>query len=93
MTPAEQRAALMLEDRLFAADLADARRLCTAVDQLTAEADKLLAELAALRQAASAIVDRDFTFFSGEMIGASRKITRAEVLALRAALAARKEPS
>lgn len=57
--------------------------------RLRAEVDQLRAELTALREAASAIVDRDFTFFSGEMIGASRKITRAEVLALRAASASK----
>lgn len=58
---------------------------------VAAELRRLQDELAVLRQAANAIVDRDFTFFSGEMIGASRKITRAEVLTLRAALTARKD--
>jgi hypothetical protein len=41
-----------------------------------------------LVEALRALVDRDFTFFCGEMLGATRKITRDEVLAARAAIAA-----
>lgn len=41
-----------------------------------------------MREAVNALVDRDFTFFSGQMIGASKKITRDEVLAARATIAA-----
>ena len=39
-----------------------------------------------LTEALRALVDRDFTFFCGEMLGATRKITRDEVLAARAAI-------
>lgn len=41
---------------------------------------------AAVRDCLKALVDRDFTFFSGAMVGASKKITRDEVLAARRAL-------
>jgi hypothetical protein len=41
-----------------------------------------------LAQALEAIVDRNFTFFDGGMIGADRKITREEVLKARDVLAA-----
>lgn len=43
-------------------------------------------ELDKMREALAGLVDRDFTFFSGQMIGASKPITRDEILAARAAL-------
>lgn len=48
---------------------------------------RLIAAAPELLAALQAIVGRDFTFFDGEMLGSSKKITRAEVLAARDAIA------
>lgn len=55
-----------------------------AAAELAAPYDALIEQMA---KALRVLVDRNFTFFSGGMIGADKKITREEVLAARAALA------
>lgn len=47
----------------------------------------MVEQQADLLAALQALVDRNFTFFDGAMIGADRKITQAEVSAARAAIA------
>jgi hypothetical protein len=74
----------LLVDRRTVAIL-PARKFARAIE--AAAIAELREEIERLRSALHALVDRDFTFFGGAMVGADRKITRAEVLAARDALA------
>ena len=71
----------VLEGQAYRSGHRDARH---AAAEIAAEGDALVEELA---KALATFVDRDFTFFDGGMVGASKKITREEVLAARATLA------
>lgn len=53
---------------------------------------RLIAAGPELLEALRALVDRDFTYFDGAVIGAATKITRDEVLAARAAIAKATQP-
>ena len=55
-------------------------------DEFKANA-RLIAAAPELLEALRVLVDRDFTYFDGAVIGAATKITRDEVLAARAAIA------
>jgi len=64
--------------------------LCKVSDALTYASQTLASrdgEIARLREALNALVDRNFTFFSGTMVGADKAIRQKEVQAARAALA------
>ena len=85
-------------EALYAQQEAALRTKATEADateaQLRAALEDRDERIEKLAEALNALVDRNFTFFAGGMVGADRKITREEVLAAREALAQQhKEPS